>query len=395
MSGQRGPKRAKVAAPDETPAPVVPEPSPGPSPSGVSSFLQSWAWKREHRPDRDRFQRPYVHPLADGRKLTVEQARFSGGEGFASTVWDSSIVVAKYLERHAAALVRGRRLLDLSAGCGLPGLTAASLGAGCVLATDLPPNLPLLRRNAERNGLAGVVRVAEHWWGGDVAPLEAQAGGAIDLVLACDVMYVEEAVPALVSSLAALCGGRYSPPAPPAQEQQQAQQDEQLQSAAGRSERCKDAAHGGEDGGSGGGAGASGDDGRRDPGVSRSGRETVVLLAHGRNRFAEAAFWRQAAAARLEAERVPAAELDPVYQCSDVEVFTLRLRGQRGPSGSGAGSGAGSGGKEVEPEVAPAVEAEPGTAAEESGKGVQQVRGARGNFGREATGGQAKRRANE
>lgn len=38
-------------------------------------------------------------------------------------VWDSSIVACRYLERHAE-LVKGRRCLDLSAGCGLAGAPA-------------------------------------------------------------------------------------------------------------------------------------------------------------------------------------------------------------------------------------------------------------------------------
>jgi hypothetical protein len=36
-------------------------------------------------------------------------------------VWDSSIVVAKYLEKLGAAVLKGKRCLDLSAGCGLVG----------------------------------------------------------------------------------------------------------------------------------------------------------------------------------------------------------------------------------------------------------------------------------
>ncbi|KAG2441421.1 hypothetical protein HYH02_010009 [Chlamydomonas schloesseri] len=363
MSEQRAKKRAKVVAqPEAEEAALACVPEPG----GVSSFLQSWAWKREHRPDRDRFQRPYVHPLADGRKLTVEQARFKGSEGFASTVWDSSIVVAKYLERHAGTLVLGRRLLDLSAGCGLPGLTAAALGAAAVVATDLPPNLPLLRRNAERNGLADVVTVAEHWWGSDVAALEAAAEaasggsgrGGFDLVLACDVMYVEEAVPALVSSLAALCGGSYSPPPSAPQGQQPQGQEPQGQQPQGQEpaaapateQQCQDGARDnrktsaeGADGPSpctGGGAGGGG--GTRTRHSRDDGQMTVVLLAHGRNRFAEAAFWRHAGAAGLEAERVPAAEMDAVYQCSDVDVFKLRLGlgAQLGRSVGGSGRAA-------------------------------------------------------
>lgn len=84
---------------------------------------------RCRRPDRDRFQRPYIHtltlpanstaasnttsqppspkPAPTTAKLTIEQAGFKGAEGFASTVWDSSIVVAKMLEAHPH-LVAGR-----------------------------------------------------------------------------------------------------------------------------------------------------------------------------------------------------------------------------------------------------------------------------------------------
>lgn len=43
-------------------------------------------------------------------------------------------------------------MLHLSAGCGLVGLAAARLGAQRTVLTDLAPNLPLLRRNADKNG---------------------------------------------------------------------------------------------------------------------------------------------------------------------------------------------------------------------------------------------------
>lgn len=55
------------------------------------------------------------------------------------------------LERHQE-LVAGRAVLDLSAGCGLVAIVATRLGARRTVATDLEPNLPLLRRNCERNG---------------------------------------------------------------------------------------------------------------------------------------------------------------------------------------------------------------------------------------------------
>ena len=147
----------------------------------TKAFLRAWAWKREHRPDklstcmlwllawhctslcfalvvlslllltgmrevaaltgvcfplhRARFVRPYIHIIHAGNggegeaRLTVGQARFKA-EGFASTVWDSSIVLAKYFERwrHVYA---GRRCLDLSAGCGLVGILPLTSGTGC------------------------------------------------------------------------------------------------------------------------------------------------------------------------------------------------------------------------------------------------------------------------
>lgn len=75
--------------------------------------------------DRVRFHRPYLHTISaldggDGSTvLTVGQAKFEA-EGFASTVWDSSIVLAKYFERWRGQYA-GKRCLDLSAGCGLVG----------------------------------------------------------------------------------------------------------------------------------------------------------------------------------------------------------------------------------------------------------------------------------
>lgn len=58
----------------------------------VSSFLKSWGWKREHRTERERFRKPYIHKMhvpdeTEPIMLTIEQAAFKD-EGFASTIWD-------------------------------------------------------------------------------------------------------------------------------------------------------------------------------------------------------------------------------------------------------------------------------------------------------------------
>jgi len=75
----------------------------------------------------------------------------SSDDGTGFNVWDGAILLARYLQ-HAASCVVGRRVLELGAGCGgVPGITAAALGARHVTLTDLPHVLPRLRSNVERN----------------------------------------------------------------------------------------------------------------------------------------------------------------------------------------------------------------------------------------------------
>lgn len=105
------------------------------------------------RPDRDRFRRPYLYPFGDSEsptELTIKQRPF-GPEGFASTVWDSAIVLSKYFERLGSSVLSGKRVIELGAGCGLVTVVAARLGADCT-ATDMEPNLPLLDENCTLNG---------------------------------------------------------------------------------------------------------------------------------------------------------------------------------------------------------------------------------------------------
>jgi hypothetical protein len=90
-----------------------------------------------------------------------------------AVVWDSGVVLAKFLE-HAVdsqrLLLRGARAVDLGSGCGLVGCAAALLGAHVVL-TDLPDRLKLLRKNVALNvddpHVLGSARVTELVWGDD------------------------------------------------------------------------------------------------------------------------------------------------------------------------------------------------------------------------------------
>ena len=68
----------------------------------------------------------------------------------AFTVWDGSILLANYLALGQwVDDITDRIILELGAGCGLCGLTGATLGARKVILTDLPNALPVVQ--VERN----------------------------------------------------------------------------------------------------------------------------------------------------------------------------------------------------------------------------------------------------
>lgn len=111
-------------------------------------------------------------------------------------LWPSAGVLARTVARRVR---RGRRVLELGCGLGLPSLAAALAGAR-PLATDWAPEaLDALRVNAARNDLAVGVLVAD--WRD---PWAITAHGPFDLVIAADVLYEERNVAPLVALLGAL-----------------------------------------------------------------------------------------------------------------------------------------------------------------------------------------------
>jgi predicted nicotinamide N-methyase len=96
-------------------------------------------------------------------------------------LWPSAIGLAERLIAEPS-LVAGKRVLELGAGVGLPGLIAQHLGA-LVTQTDYQEApLVLARQNAERNGVEGIVYQTLDWrHPPDLAPFE--------VVLASDVLY--------------------------------------------------------------------------------------------------------------------------------------------------------------------------------------------------------------
>jgi predicted nicotinamide N-methyase len=215
--------------------------------------------------------------------FAFEQARFDdkrnkGADGgFASTVWDSAIVLAKFIEKHQEKF-RGLRVVELGAGCGLVSVALIHAGAARVVATDLPANTKLLRNNVFKNAPSGK-HEGHAWdvkalsWGKDAN--EALENEPFDLVIATDCMYVLESACLLADTLEALVGD---------------------------SERVKN--------------------------KSRAPFGAPVLFAYGRNRQAESLFeqaLRNAGrAVTFVGSDVPDEELDELYQCSDVRVVRYR-----------------------------------------------------------------------
>lgn len=71
-------------------------------------------------------------------------------DGHGGTVWDASLCLACYLAHDAIKLVKSRRVLEIGAGCGLPGLAGCMLGAD-VSITDKPQLQSLLQENIAMN----------------------------------------------------------------------------------------------------------------------------------------------------------------------------------------------------------------------------------------------------
>ena len=80
-----------------------------------------------------------------GRPLLIRQTMGRGSMWETSTgssVWGGGIVLQRYLEQELGrAALSGKRVIELGTGTGLGAITAASLGAGEVLATHRDPGL--------------------------------------------------------------------------------------------------------------------------------------------------------------------------------------------------------------------------------------------------------------
>ncbi|XP_052170936.1 uncharacterized protein LOC127787112 [Diospyros lotus] len=134
-----------------------------------------------------------VCDLATGRALT------------GSWVWDSAFVLSQWTATQGRLEFdfAGKTVLELGAGTGLPGLTAALLGASRVVLTDVEALLPGLTKNVEANGLGDRIWVSRLVWGSDDLPEEV---GGVELVIMSDVFFDATDVAVLGRTLKRVCG---------------------------------------------------------------------------------------------------------------------------------------------------------------------------------------------
>ncbi|KAK6141963.1 hypothetical protein DH2020_024297 [Rehmannia glutinosa] len=139
-----------------------------------------------------------------------------------TTVWDASMVFAKFLEkncrkgRFSPSKLKGKRVIELGAGCGVAGFGMALLGCD-VISTDQTEVLPLLMRNVERNTSRilqmnpssdsfGSIQVAELNWGN--ADHIRAVDPPFDYIIGTDVVYAEHLLEPLLQTILSLSGPR-------------------------------------------------------------------------------------------------------------------------------------------------------------------------------------------
>jgi methyltransferase-like protein 23 len=105
------------------------------------------------------------------------------------TLWPAAIALAHEVASRADAF-RGRSVLELGAGTGLPGVVAASLGARVVQTDRQELAMSICRRNGERNGVAGIDYRLVDWSEWDDA-------WRYDWIIGSDVLYGEGTHPHL------------------------------------------------------------------------------------------------------------------------------------------------------------------------------------------------------
>jgi EEF1A N-terminal glycine/lysine methyltransferase len=124
-------------------------------------------------------------------------------------LWNAAQVITTYIEDNLDTYVRGKSILELGAGAGLPSLACAARGAKTVVATDYPdPDLVAnLQYNVDNCGLAfspGAVTANGYLWGNSTVEIRSilpDAADGFDLIILADILFNHSEHQKLVKTL--------------------------------------------------------------------------------------------------------------------------------------------------------------------------------------------------
>jgi methyltransferase-like protein 23 len=124
--------------------------------------------------------------LHSGAVLTPDDesryfADLAGRLPYGVVMWPAAIALAHEIATRPDEF-RGRRVLELGAGIGLPGIVAASLGARVVQTDRQEGALAVGKLNAERNGIRSIEYRAADWTAWDDR-------GRYDWIIGSDILY--------------------------------------------------------------------------------------------------------------------------------------------------------------------------------------------------------------
>lgn len=149
------------------------------------------------------------------KQLSFQQD--NGSMHVGTSVWPCSLVAVKFAERwhpqscaaaenpYAELLdFKNKRGVELGAGCGVAAMGLFLLGLNDVLITDIAPVMPALKHNLKRNKqvLNKSLKTAQLYWNNE-EQIRA-LGKPFDVVIATDVVYLEETVGPLISAMESL-----------------------------------------------------------------------------------------------------------------------------------------------------------------------------------------------
>ncbi|WCJ30904.1 Protein N-lysine methyltransferase METTL21A [Euphorbia peplus] len=152
-------------------------------------------------------------PIRD-KLLSIQQD--NGSMHVGTSVWPCSLVLAKFAERWTSAAApnpysdlfdfqsKPRRAIELGTGCGAAAMALYLLGLTDIILTDIAPVMPALKHNLKRNKqvLGKMLKSSILYWNNQ-DQIKA-LNPPFDVVVAADVVYIEESVGQLVGAMEAL-----------------------------------------------------------------------------------------------------------------------------------------------------------------------------------------------